>query len=106
MMMKAVTESEADAIYDQARSLDDDRKIWQCFCDIEQNPENSELDRDEILKKFENKLVVFRLSDILNFFENFDKHWIQINQDDNLACVSNEGITYEPKFIGKIINEK
>lgn len=52
--------------------------------------------------QIENVYVKFKLSDLKQFFKNFDKWWLQINWNTHKACISYEGIDYEPFAFGDL----
>ena len=56
--------------------------------------------RDVDPEELKDKEIVFKAKDLANWFEDFDRWWLQIK--DNDVCVSREGISYEPHFYGKI----
>lgn len=66
---------------------EDEEKGWFLIEDI--SPE-----------ELEDKEIVFKAKDLVDFFSRFDRWWLQIKDED--ACISYEGISYEPHFYGKI----
>lgn len=67
---------------------EDEEKGWFLIEDV-----NSE--------DLEDKEIIFKAKDLKAFFEHyFDRYWLQIRDED--VCISNEGVSYEPYFYGKI----
>lgn len=66
---------------------EDEEKGWFLIGDID--PE-----------ELKDKEIIFKAKDLAKWFEDFDRWWLQIK--DNDACVSYEGVSYEPHFYGKI----
>ena len=48
----------------------------------------------------EDKEIIFKAKDLADWFEDFDREWLQIKGND--VCISREGVSYEPHFYGKI----
>ncbi len=51
-------------------------------------------------KELEGKEIVFKAKDLADWFTNFDRWWLQVKGEK--ACLSHEGVSYEPYFYGKI----
>ena len=51
-------------------------------------------------EELEDKEITFKAKDLAKWFDDFDRWWLQIKDKD--VCVSYEGVSYEPKFYGKI----
>ena len=52
------------------------------------------------IKDLKGKEITFKAKDLLEWFRDFDRWWLQIKDDD--VCISYEGVGYEPRFYGKI----
>jgi hypothetical protein len=57
-------------------------------------------------EKVDKYLVKISLSELKKFFSKFDRYWLQINFKENLACISNEGVDYEPIIFGDLEKEE
>ncbi len=51
-------------------------------------------------EELEDKEIIFKAKDLADWFEDFDRWWLQIKDKD--VCVSREGVSYNPRFYGKI----
>lgn len=95
-----LTKEQQQGLYTEAhklRELDEKEYPWKQYDDLKEVP------RQRDYNDFREHLIVFNLHDVLIWFKEFDTEWIELNLKMNLACVSKEGIDYEPRFFGQII---
>ena len=50
--------------------------------------------------------IIFKMEDLVEWFSDMDRQWLQVNFKEGLVCVSNGGIDYEPEFFGRIALRK